>query len=102
MMTKATKIDPIHAAELVDDAANFLTDENILPCDEGNAVAEGLATLGMNLRANAKLIAAAPELLEACQGLLYYYDAFRDQSPKGSTELDDIASFKAAIAKATT
>ena len=37
-------------AVMADDAANYLTNEQILPCDEGNAVAEGLTTLAMRMR----------------------------------------------------
>ena len=51
--------------------------------------------------ANARLIAAAPELLEACKSALRYYEMFRDSSPMGDTELDDIAWIKAAILAAT-
>ena len=64
-------MDLRHAADIVDDAANFLTTDQILPCEEGTAVAESLGTLGMNLREFAKspLIAAAPELLKALEAL---------------------------------
>jgi hypothetical protein len=51
--------------------------------------------------ANAALIAAATDLLEACQMAIWYYRTFRDNSPIGATERDDIASIEAAIAKAT-
>ena len=50
--------------------------------------------------ANACLIAAAPELLEALEMALYYYESFRDKSPTGETETDDIAIIRAAIRKA--
>ena len=43
-----------HAAEICDEAANYLSDEHILPCDEGNAIAENLATAAMNLRETAR------------------------------------------------
>lgn len=54
--------------------------------------------------ANAVLIVNAvnsrDDLLAACKMLLWYYETFRDSTPKGPTELDDIASARAAIAKA--
>lgn len=40
------------------------------------------------------------DLLTISKMLLYYYDAFRDSTPKGPTELEDIAAAKAAIAAA--
>lgn len=52
-------------------------------------------------RANARLIAAAPALLEACRVALSHYRMFRDSSLVGETERDDIASVEAAIASAT-
>ena len=50
--------------------------------------------------ADAPLLAAAPELLAELKSVLWYYEAFRDGSPKGPTELEDIASARAAIRKA--
>lgn len=50
--------------------------------------------------ANSRLISAAPELLEAARTALLYYKMFRDASPSGPTERDDIASVESAIAKA--
>ena len=38
------------ASELADDVANFLSSEQILPCDEGDVIAESLTLLAMNLR----------------------------------------------------
>lgn len=46
------------------------------------------------------LFAAAPELLDALKMMLFYHEAFRDKSPIGTTEADDIATARAAIAKA--
>lgn len=60
-----TTTELTHAAELLEDTANYLTDENVLPCDEGNALAESLATLSMNLRRD-----ASPDLLNALQELV--------------------------------
>ena len=52
--------------------------------------------------ANARLIAAAPELLEALDGMIQVYGGDRDwNGPKHSTELELIAMARAAIAKAT-
>ncbi|MGK8745388.1 hypothetical protein ACRS6P_23250 [Pseudomonas aeruginosa] len=53
--------------------------------------------------ANAKLLAAAPELLEALQGMLEVYGGqYNDDClPKSSSELDLIQQARAAIAKAT-
>ncbi|EOZ4779694.1 hypothetical protein ACSQPN_006131 [Pseudomonas aeruginosa] len=53
--------------------------------------------------ANAKLLAAAPELIEALQGMLEVYGGqYNDDClPKSSSELDLIQQARAAIAKAT-
>ncbi|PCA96267.1 hypothetical protein [Pseudomonas aeruginosa] len=53
--------------------------------------------------ANARLIAAAPELLEALQGMIEVYGGqYNDDClPKSSTELELIQQARAAIAKAT-
>jgi hypothetical protein len=37
-------------AEAIDDAANFLTEEQILPCETGNSIAERLAFHAMTCR----------------------------------------------------
>lgn len=52
---------------------------------------------------DARLIAAAPELLEALQGMLEVYGGqYNDDClPKSSSELDLIQQARAAIAKAT-
>lgn len=54
-------------------------------------------------RANANLIAAAPELMEALSGMLQVYGGSHDSDglPKHETELDLIEQARAAIAKAT-
>ena len=49
----------------------------------------------------AQMLAASQELLEALEMAIYYYESFRDSSPVGDTERDDIASARAAIRKAT-
>lgn len=53
--------------------------------------------------ANARLMAAAPELLEALQGMIEVYGGqYNDDClPKSSTELELIQQARAAIAKAT-
>ena len=43
---------------------------------------------------------AAKDLLEACKMALWYYETFRDKSPVGETEKDDVAFIRGAIAKA--
>lgn len=54
------------------------------------------------LLANARLIAAAPDLLEALDGMLQIYGGNKDWNGlKSSTELDCIEQARAAIAKAT-
>jgi hypothetical protein len=40
------------------------------------------------------------QLLAEAKSLLYYYEAFRDKSPVGLTEADDIATAKAILAEA--
>lgn len=50
---------------------------------------------------NARLLAAAPELLEALQGLVRFTDAVRVQVGMGRTQLERLAKARAAIAKAT-
>lgn len=108
MRTKHT-LDISHAVEIIEDAASFVAEEHILPCDEGNAVAESLATLAMNLRYDT-LIAAAPELLAALKALLAYADAYSEKMleiGRGAEELGEGADSssvagmaRAAIAKA--
>lgn len=52
--------------------------------------------------ADAALISAAPELLEALDGMLQIYGGSKDWNGiKSSTELDCISQARAAIAKAT-
>lgn len=48
-------------------------------------------------RANARLIAAAPDLLEACQALI----AYCDKNPPMGDSLWSVRQIRAAIAKAT-
>jgi len=57
----------------------------------------------MSRTADARLIAAAPELLEALQGMLEVYGGqYNDDClPKSSSELDLIQQARGAIAKAT-
>lgn len=47
--------------------------------------------------ANARLIAAAPELLEACEEAISYFAGIQDQSSEESAIIDELAN---AIAKA--
>lgn len=54
--------------------------------------------------ANARLIAAAPEMLEALEGIVHFTDGFgfyRTQSPAGKALEQWIEGARAAIAKAT-
>ncbi len=58
----------------------------------------GPVELGRDLRkANARLIAAAPDLLSALEGLLL---AYNDPGNTGSTHDDKVGAARAAIAKA--
>ena len=67
----------------------------------GIAIAETRVGSGYEL-GNARLIAAAPELLEALDGMLQIYGGSKDWNGiKSSTELDCISQARAAIAKAT-
>lgn len=50
---------------------------------------------------NGNLIAAAPDLLECCKVALWYYEAFREKTPVGPTEQDDIAAVRAVLKKVT-
>ena len=55
--------------------------------------------------ANARLIAAAPDLLEALDGIIHFSDGFdfyRTQSPAGKALEEWIGAAREAIAKATT
>lgn len=63
----------------------------------------GEAETGYPVEANARLIAAAPELYEALEGMLQVYGGKYDNDclPKNSVELDLIDMARAAIAKAT-
>lgn len=72
----------------------------ILSCDGLGNSPQSLGPQGM---ADAKLIVAAPELLEALQGMLEVYGGqYNDDClPKSSSELDLIQQARAAIAKAT-
>lgn len=74
---KTDTFDPIHAAEIVEDAAMYLTDQHVLPCDESNACAESLSILGMRLRdmarqpavnVNAQLLKSLCEMLYIAEG----------------------------------
>lgn len=58
---------------------------------------------GYPVEANARLIAAAPELLEALEGMIEVYGGKYDIDclPKHSTEIELIDFARAAIAKAT-
>ena len=58
----------------------------------------------VNLEANSRLIAAAPDLLEALQGILGYFDSGNSVSVSQATikaSSDEIKAARAAIAKAT-
>lgn len=52
-------------------------------------------------KANARLIAAAPELLDACQWLIQFAEKFAEDSNNGPTMLSCIMQAKSAVAKAT-
>lgn len=54
----------------------------------------------MGEQPNATLIAAAPDLLEACEAALWFYRSFRDSSKIGDTEADDIRDIEGVIARA--
>lgn len=60
-----------------------------------------LSTTSGEVDANARLMAAAPELLEACKGLVRYAEAVRHSAGMGKEQLKRLESAKAAIARAT-
>jgi len=61
-----------------------------------------VANLASHNEANAKLIAAAPELLEALQNMLDLRDAImRGECLPDRPEIDIVSNARAAIAKAT-
>lgn len=92
-------LDLIHASEIVEDAASYLVDEHVTPCDESKAIAEGLATLAMHLRYPPPIIAAAPELLDLLRAAAKRVEiANNEGNPILSAWLVDA---KAAIEKAT-
>lgn len=72
----------------------------ILSCD---GLGNSPQSLGPQGEADAKLIVAAPELLEALKGMLEVYGGqYNDDClPKSSTELELIQQARSAIAKAT-
>lgn len=90
------KIGPFPNGDRVATFACVYADGHRLGIDDTNPAAAELA-------ANARLIASAPELLEALGGMLQVYggNKCRDGLPKHETELDLIAQARAAIAKAT-
>lgn len=49
---------------------------------------------------NDDLLNIALELHESCKVLMYYYDAFRDKTPKGPTEIEDIAACREILERA--
>ncbi|HCF2412865.1 TPA: hypothetical protein NIA64_003513 [Pseudomonas aeruginosa] len=71
--------------------------------DDEEYVTTVVEALNPDDEADAHLIAAAPELLEALQGMLEVYGGqYNDDClPKSSSELDLIQQARAAIAKAT-
>jgi hypothetical protein len=70
--------------------------------DPGDRIAaEALAKDREQARANARLIAAAPELLEACKGLVRIADAVRYTAGLGKNQMARVDAARAAIAKAT-
>jgi len=70
---------------------------NVLTMDEDDSES-GDWINGDETKANAALIAAAPELLEALQGLLFAYE---DPGNTGSTHDEKVIAARAAIEKAT-
>ncbi len=67
-------------------------DWNICQCDDEHYMRDP-----KECEANARLIAAAPELLAACQKLIVWFDTDREQH----TLADILKAIRAAIAKAT-
>ena len=72
--------------------------EPLLVTDEINALAEEFAAVRADERdANARLIAAAPELLECCRWMLDLYDCGSWAQPPG----EYLPALRAAVARAT-
>lgn len=78
--------------------SDFRSDNSIVPVAQisGGGSGSGFDSgFSLEQNANAKLIAAAPELLEALQGLLALYE-----SDEGCRHLAEYTKARAAIAKA--
>ncbi len=85
-----------------DGLIQIVGDVRIVSDDEEN-VTTVVEAVARGDEANARLIVAAPDLLEALQGMLEVYGGqySDDCLPKSSSELDLIQQARAAIAKAT-
>lgn len=77
------------------DAMSLSADGPLVTCWAGGEIGYERA------EANARLIAAAPELLEALQGLIRVVDAMKMTTGLGKTQIARLDGAKAAIAKAT-
>jgi len=75
----------------------------VISARDKKAVAWPNRPRGNEVEANMRLIAAAPDLLEALKGMIEVYGGKYDIDclPKHSTELELIGLARAAIAKAT-
>lgn len=96
MKTKHTTGPWFHALQAGTETQHFIYGPQGKP-----RIAEVLGNLTEQIVANARLIAATPELLEALANLLHY-DTFEQVEPKaGTREYEVISMARAAIAKAT-
>lgn len=97
-MSKHTPGPWVAVGAMVENTHDYNPD--ICSCDLRSFGQENLWREYEETLANARLIAAAPDLLQAIQGLLYMPD-FDGTQPTSATRRDAKPAARAAIAKAT-